>query len=129
MRPELNNQAALRPYFSPRFSRPRKRRRVTLIAGLRCNTNGDRGVVICADSQETYGDYKVTVSKIRPRDAGNYVAVIGGSGNTAALIDGQANLIETLIKKWPSGLTEEQGRQSLEEILVGYHKTRVKYYP
>lgn len=102
---------------------------MTLIAAFRCTAATDSGVVICADSQESYGAYKVTVDKIKPREAGNYDLVIGGSGNTAALIDGQADFIERLISKWPCGITEEQGRESLEEIVIAYHERHVKFYP
>lgn len=102
---------------------------MTLIAAFRCIAANDSGVVICADSQESYGAYKVTVDKIKPRDAGNYDLVIGGSGNTAALIDGQADYIERLISAWPSGVGEEQGRESLEDILIGYHERNIQFYP
>jgi hypothetical protein len=56
---------------------------VTLIAAFRC----DHGIVICADTQETVGQFRVSVDKIAPRIAGEYELVIGGAGNCGGLID------------------------------------------
>jgi len=106
----------------------RKRKRLTLIAAFRCEVGGLPGVIVCADSQETVGDYKVTVDKIKPRDAGRYDLIIGGSGNVAPLIDGLADAIERNIKKWDAGLDEESGRQQLERVLLAYHARHVQLY-
>src|SRR5713101_2676389 len=58
----------------------RRRRRMTLIAGLRC----EDGAVICADTQETVEidgcSYRASVQKIKPREVGNFDLSIGGSG-------------------------------------------------
>jgi hypothetical protein len=102
---------------------------MTLIAAFRCEADGSPAVVICADSQETYGNYKVTVDKIKPRDAGNFDLVVGGSGNIGALIDGLANAIERNISHWESGFTEEAGRQQIERVLLAYHAKQVSLYP
>ena len=48
----------------PKITRPEKRKRVTLIAAFRCEVENEQGAIICADSQESYGDYRVTVEKI-----------------------------------------------------------------
>lgn len=107
---------------------------MTLIAAFRCNTNRCNedvrpGVVICADSQETAGDYRVTVDKIKPRDAGAYDLIIGGAGNVAALIDGLAYAVEQNVKRWPPGLDEESARLRVERVLLSYHARQVAYYP
>jgi hypothetical protein len=86
--------------------------------------------VICADSQESYGEYYVTVNKIQPRDTPDYDLIIGGSGNTAALIDGLSDAIERHVRGWNSSLSdEEQGRQLIEQVLLAYHAQHVGLYP
>jgi ATP-dependent protease HslVU (ClpYQ) peptidase subunit len=102
---------------------------MTLIAAFRCGTPDDPGVVVCADSQETYGHYRVTVEKIKPRAAGQYDLIVGGAGNTGVLIDGLADAIERNVSHWPSGLDEESGRQRLESVLLAYHSRQVTLYP
>lgn len=102
---------------------------MTLIAAFRCNAGGHPGVVICADSQETYGDFRVAVDKIVPRDGGNYDLIIGGSGNIAVLIDGQADAIEHSVKRWPAKLSEEDAMARLERVLISYNARHVEHYP
>jgi hypothetical protein len=102
---------------------------VTLIAAFRCDADGHPGVVVCADSQETAGDYRVTVDKIKPRDAGNYDLIIGGSGSIAALIDGLANAVEARVTRWNAGLDEEAARLGIEDVLIAYHARHVTHYP
>lgn len=60
---------------------------MTLIAAFRCDIDGDPGVIVCADSQESRGDYRVTVDKIKPRVVHNYDLVLGGAGEIGPLID------------------------------------------
>jgi len=107
----------------------RKRRRVTLIAAFRCDINGDSGVVVCADSQEVYQDYRVTVDKIKPLSAGNYDLIAGGGGNFGSLIDGLAKAFEKGVASWPAGLSEEECRERLELLSVAYHTSHVSVYP
>lgn len=102
---------------------------MTLIAAFRCNMDGHPGVVVCADSQETYGDYRVTVDKVKPRDAGEYDLIIGGAGNVAALIDGLANALEQNVKRWSAALDEESARLRIERTLLSYHARQVTHYP
>ena len=56
---------------------------MTLIAAFRCH----EGVVICADSQETIGDWRAPVKKIIHKDVGEYQVAVGGAGDDGALID------------------------------------------
>jgi hypothetical protein len=100
---------------------------LTLIAAFRCQINNEPGVVVCADSQETIGDYRVTVKKIIPREAGYYDLMIGGSG-ISNLVDGQANTIERYVRQWPRSITEEHARQLLETKLVNYTSSVVNAY-
>jgi 20S proteasome alpha/beta subunit len=119
----------LRPHVNPRLKRPQRRKRVTLIAAFRCDVAGHPGVIVCADKQETIGDYRVTVDKIKPRDASAYELVIGGAGNIAALIDGLADAIERNIRTWPASLDEDGARSNVEQVLLSYYANQVALYP
>jgi hypothetical protein len=113
-----------------KFTRPEKRKHVTLIAAFRCDIDGDPGVIVCADSQESYGsNYRVTVDKIKPRDAVNYDLVIGGAGQIGPLIDGLANTVERYIQGWPAGLPEEKARGLIEHKINRYSKGQIQNYP
>jgi hypothetical protein len=118
----------------PKITRPGKRKRMTLICALRCESYVSSlfpspAVVICADSQETAGDFRVEVQKIKPIDAGAYELIIGGAGNIAGLIDGQADVIERNVKTWPTGLSEQEAQARLERVLIGYNARQVQHYP
>jgi hypothetical protein len=86
-------------------------------------------VVICADSQETAGDFRVEFQKIKPIDASAYELIIGGAGNISVLIDGQADAIERNVKTWPTGLGEQEAQTRLERVLIGYNARQVEHYP
>jgi hypothetical protein len=58
---------------------------MTLIAAVRYAD----GVVMCADAQETVGDYRRAVQKISPFETGDYQVMVAGSGH--------AQLIESFI--------------------------------
>ena len=58
---------------------------MTLIAAIRC----DEGIAICADSQETIGEYRRTVQKITPFEFDNCRAILTGAGN--------GDLVETFV--------------------------------
>ena len=67
---------------------------MTLIAAFRCPD----GCVICADSQETVGDHRVSRQKITPKKLGNFEIAIGGSGNIGPLIDAIVHQVESKIE-------------------------------
>ena len=71
-----------------------KKKRVTLIAGFRCSD----GAIICADSQETAGPYRVKVDKLTPFTSGNFQVAIAGSGMDGDLIDGFVQRLEDGLK-------------------------------
>jgi hypothetical protein len=103
---------------------------VTLIAAFRCDIDGDPGVIICADSQESYGsNYRVTVDKIKPRDAGQYDLVIGGAGQIGPLIDGLSNTLERWIRGWSENYSEEQVRGRIEHKIGRYTRGQIQNYP
>jgi hypothetical protein len=80
-------EAVIRSYRRFTLFRPLKRKRLTLIAAFWCGTPDDPSVVVCADSQETCGHYRVELKKIAPRNAGEYDLIVGGSGEIGDLID------------------------------------------
>jgi len=84
---------------------------------------------VCADSQETFGPYRVEVKKIAPRNAGEYDLIVGGSGEIGDLIDGLAGAIERNVSHWQTRIDQESGRQQLERILLAYHARQVALYP
>lgn len=98
---------------------------MTLIAAFRCNG----GAVICADTQETVGDYRVAVDKIAPREVGEYQVVIGGSGNVAGLIDGFDETLSIAIEDWPASLDEREIRENIHGVLQDYHRNDVANDP
>lgn len=55
----------------------RRRKRVTLIAAVRC----DDGIAIAADAQETVGPHRRSVQKIAPFEFANCKVIIAGAGN------------------------------------------------
>jgi hypothetical protein len=94
---------------------------VTLIAAFQC----DRAVVICADSQETVGDYRVNVDKIKPTDAGHYQLVIGGAGESGPLIDRFTLDLIRAAGQWPENLTPTEIENRLGALLQVFHLTHV----
>lgn len=95
---------------------------MTLIAAFRC----DRAVVICADSQETVGDYRVAVDKIKPRPAGQYEIVIGGAGASGPLIDRFSLDLERAIGGWDSGVPTAEIENRLGALLQTFQSSHVK---
>ena len=112
----------------PKITRPRKRKHVTLISAFRCQIEGEQGVIICADSQESFGDYRVTVDKIRPRDANLYDLCFGGAGQIGDLIDALGNTIEREVKRWERSYSEEEARALLENEVVLFNSRQVDAY-
>src|SRR5687768_2856820 len=117
------------PHEPPSRKQHERKRRVTLIAAFRCDINGDPGVVVCADSQEVYQDYRVTVDKIEPRNIGAYDLIIGGAGNFGPLIDRLAEAIERDVSTWPAGLDEDSCKERVEVVSIAYHASHVSQHP
>jgi 20S proteasome alpha/beta subunit len=102
-----------------------KRKRVTLIAAFRCQW----GAVICADTQETAGQYRVSVDKIAPSEVGEYELVIGGAGNSGGLIDDFTENFARSVESWPAGLSEQDIRLKIRRALFEFHRDEVAYFP
>jgi ATP-dependent protease HslVU (ClpYQ) peptidase subunit len=103
---------------------PPKRKIVTLIAGFRCTD----GAVMCADSQETVGDYRVSVHKLEPFTAGNFQVGIAGSGNSGDLIDEFVRRIEDNLNDHPL-TTLKQFKDFCQAELLEFSKNEAMTYP
>jgi hypothetical protein len=65
---------------------------VTIAAGLVY----DDGIVMCSDSQESMGDYKWPVEKLRIDQRFGFPLIIAGAGLGPAIDDASQRIIETL---------------------------------
>jgi hypothetical protein len=100
--------------------------RVTLIAAWRTKD----GIVIHADSQETWGHYRVDVTKIRPETIGKFEMIIAGAGRPGPLVDGFAlRLKESLSNEENSPQTLEDLRLAIQSLLVAFHQNDFKVCP
>lgn len=100
------------------------RKRMTLIAAFRCQ----EGAVLCADTQETVGDVRVAVNKLKPQDLGEYELAVAGSGN-GDLIESFTYSLEIAIRSWPVGLDEAAARNLIRDLLLDFHRNEVALYP
>lgn len=101
--------------FAPKLS-GRNRRRMTLIVAYRTV----EGIALCADSQETVGDYRCAVNKISPITAGDSQVIIAGSGN--------AVLIESFIVCAQNALLAMQGSRGLAGTIEVLKRTLREFY-
>src|ERR1700691_1550933 len=100
------------------FKRLSARKRMTLIAAFWCA--GDQAV-LCADSEECYGDLKTSVTKIKPQTlaGGLYEVAFGGSGF--------GDLVDALDEKLEMALDVCQARTEAE-LRLEIEKTIVQFY-
>jgi hypothetical protein len=90
---------------------------MTLIAAFQCSD----GAVICADSQETQGRYRMSVEKLVPFTSGNFQVAMAGSGNSGELIDAFTQRIEDNLAG--SGITEiSEFRTFLQKEMLDFSK-------
>lgn len=108
----------------PKTPRPREVKRVTFAAGIVC---GD-GIVMCADSQETCGDFKWPVKKlVYPKATlGDFSIMIAGAGFGPA-IDTAAQKI--FARTALNGPNYDQTIRIVEEVLREIHEKDLLYYP
>jgi hypothetical protein len=107
------------------LSQRRSRKTVTLVAGFKC----DQGFVICADSQETAGDYRVSRLKLNPWQAGHFSIAMAGSGNNGELLDS----FEVRLKRNLDSARELRSIDALKEFIeheiLDFRKTEAKVFP
>jgi hypothetical protein len=113
-----------RPQVSPLQKRLGLRRRVTLIAAMRCKD----GIVMCADSQETVGYYRLAVQKIVPMTAGAVQLMIAGSG-TAELIEAFIVAAREVISACPQDCNLDEVRRLLQRALADFYRSEVPLWP
>lgn len=70
---------------------------MSLFVAVKCSD----GFAVCADSQETVNEVRVSVQKITPRHCGNFDIAIGGVGNTGELVD-------SFVRRFEMGVTKSQ---------------------
>ena len=106
----------------------RSRRRMTLIAALKCKDLADQDVaVFCADRQQSAGDFKNFVDKLEYGTAGNVDFVIGGSG-LGPLADGFACNLRNDLEKG-SYKDKETLIRGLKATLKSFYRNEVRHYP
>src|ERR1019366_833181 len=77
------------------------RKAVTLLTTFPCkDATGNDAFIVCADAQETLGDYRFFLDKLEPRRTGNFEIVIGGAG--------YSDLVEAFELRITSTLTASQ---------------------
>lgn len=85
------------------------------------------GIILGADSQETYGDYKLVVDKLDPKQAGEYEIAVGGCG-IGDLVD---DLCEH-VAEWAEGwgvLSEREMQRELRSKVRSFYVANVAAYP
>jgi hypothetical protein len=100
---------------------------MTLIAAFWCAGNQ---AVLCADSEECYGDLKTSVTKINPQTLANglYQVAFGGSG-FADLVDALGEKLEQALDVSQSS-TEIELRAEIETAIVQFYSSDpVANYP
>lgn len=95
---------------------------MTLISAFWCAGNQ---AVLCADSEECYGEYKTSVTKIKPREFANglYQVAYGGSG-IGDLVDGLGEQLEIALDICREK-TESALRSEIEKTIVQFYNSGV----
>lgn len=110
------------PHPKPRRAETRKR--VTLIAAIRCF----EGAVLCADTMETVGDFRSPVHKIQPLDCGSYWLAVAGAGH-GELVDGFVELLRLSVEGWKAKQSDNVIWGYLRDAARDYHEHEVALYP
>jgi hypothetical protein len=115
----------LKPKIKPRYplsaTKPRlpKGKNVTIAAGFLC----DDGILLCSDSQESFGDFKRHQAKIAIRQSTPLKALFAGAGD--------GTFIDILVDKMWDAIKSKQGSiqtliAALEDRAIELHQ---KYWP
>jgi len=106
----------------PQPQRRVRRQWMTVAAGFQCND----GIVICADSQESSGDYKLPVEKLLAKSDPWTEVVIAGSG-TGPLVDMAAQRIARALLGGYGDYRVIEDR--VGDVLTGLYETEFRLYP
>jgi len=97
---------------------------VTLLATFPClDISGDRAFVICADAQETLGNFRFFLEKLEARKTGNYEVIIGGAGDSDLVDAFELRLTKTLSSSTASTLAEFE--EIAQDELLDYIQNEV----
>jgi hypothetical protein len=102
-------------HYKPKPERLPRRKNVTIAAGIVCSD----GIVMCADSQESYGDFKWPVKKLSyPRSTfGDTMLVISGAGFGPAIDTATQEIFRQLSHSmFPLDIMLHKIREILREI-------------
>jgi hypothetical protein len=99
-------------------------KRMTIAAGIPCAD----GIVMCADSQETYGDFKWPVKKLAlpPATIGDFSILISGAGFCSAIDTATHKIFERTAMSAPS---YTHTIHIIEEVLKEIHEKDLPCYP
>jgi hypothetical protein len=98
---------------------------MTFISAFRCDNSGS--AVIGADSQETIGDYKISIDKLEPVTAGKYYVAVGGAG-IGNLVDTLFDYIQEWVEEWDA-TSERELIHLLRPKIREFYATEVAAYP
>jgi hypothetical protein len=96
---------------------------VTLISACRTKF----GIVVHADSQETIGDYRVQVKKIKSEKMGDFDVIVAGSGQPGSLIDSFSPYLFGKITNGVSSIYDFAA--TTEQTLEEFYKCDVQLCP
>lgn len=97
---------------------------MTIAAGFSCTD----GIVLCADTQESYGEDKAYIYKLVPFDWTNWVGGIAGSG-VGYLVDYASGKILEIMDKQKPGTDPEKIRTSFEQLFDRLYTNEFRKYP
>lgn len=95
---------------------------MTIAAGFVC----DGGIVMCADSQETYGDLKWNVEKLTAENALGYCPIMMSGAGFGDAID---SAIQRISDKLRGGFEHEIALEHIRDILRDIHENDLQFYP
>lgn len=88
---------------------------MTLIVGMKCQ----KGVIVCADSQQTDNDGNITrVTKVETRNYGSFQVILAGSGPCGDTIDDLAEDILEDIKTWRVDISTTELKDRIRKQLL-----------
>jgi hypothetical protein len=103
---------------------PRRRKDVSLFVVVKCA----EGFAICADSQETVNEVRVSVQKIIPRKCGNFQLAVGGVGDLGELVDSFVRQLEANVSDSSLSTLKELEKFCNKE-LSDFRKAEAAIYP
>jgi 20S proteasome alpha/beta subunit len=107
------------------FRKPKRlseRKRMTIAAGFVC----DSGIVMCSDSQESYGDLKWPAQKLVTDNLYGFCPIIVTGAGFAAPIE---SATQQIISKLQGGYDRKVALELIKEILRDIHQNDLPFFP